>query len=341
MVLGHPIIFVQIWNPEPEVHVPLYPLGISRRRDITNVPKQATDSVGIRWGFSGELACAFIEAAHPILQPKLHAAALDVIHRRICVLPVRFGIELHDEAEIVALLQERSHDLLEHLSRLDQTSEMALRIAPLSRTRPDVTAVPNRQSPPDRISPKSGKVGPASHCYDGASVAPTRLVEPHGAESEKTEMRGPMKTLSGLAPPYREKMPLAYLQGRRAFYREQDGNTEYDEAMVRQFVEPLRDHYREWRKLKPSPDLCRPIGISCQPRPSHRFSSTRRRNTKDMPGKPLRRSRTVAPVQLCVERLRAFPFGCRWIGSHPSCVRRPKKATPSRPSGAYGRFAPR
>ena len=95
--------------------MPLYPLGISRRRDVPSVPKQAAGSVDMRWSLAGELACAFIDAPHQAVPPMLHAAALDAIHRRICVLPVRFGVALHDENEIRSMLQDRHDELLDHL----------------------------------------------------------------------------------------------------------------------------------------------------------------------------------------------------------------------------------
>ena len=107
----------------------LYPLGISRRRDVPSVPKQASGSVDMRWTLEGDLACAFLDAPHEPVPPMLHASILDAIHRRICVLPVRFGAALRDESEIRDLLQVRCHDLLDSLSRLDWTCEMGLRIA--------------------------------------------------------------------------------------------------------------------------------------------------------------------------------------------------------------------
>ena len=110
--------------------MPLYPLGISRRRDVPSVPKQAAGSVDVRWSLAGELACAFIDAPHQAVPPMLHATVLDAIHRRICVLPVRFGLALRDETEIHSLLQDRRHELLDHLSRLDWTCEMGVQIAP-------------------------------------------------------------------------------------------------------------------------------------------------------------------------------------------------------------------
>ena len=69
-----------------------YPLGISRRRDVPNVPEQAAGAINMRWSVADELACAYIDAPHAAIPPTLHAAALDAIHRRICVLPIRFGL---------------------------------------------------------------------------------------------------------------------------------------------------------------------------------------------------------------------------------------------------------
>ena len=130
--------------------MPLYPLGISRRGDVPSVPKQAAGSVGVRWSVSGELACAFIDGPHQAVPPMLHAAVLDAIHRRICVLPVRFGVAVCDEAEIRALLDDRGREMLDQLSRLDRTCEMGVRI----RRRPELRCGAHRRrhgpSPPPR-----------------------------------------------------------------------------------------------------------------------------------------------------------------------------------------------
>jgi Gas vesicle synthesis protein GvpL/GvpF len=178
----------------------LYPLGVSRRRDIPSVPHQAAGSVDVRWGLAGELACAFIDAPYQAIPPMLHAAVLDAIHRRICVLPIRFGLALHNETEIQALLQDRHHELLDHLSRLDWTCEMGVQIA---APRPSRTAV--------------------------------------AASSEP-------------------QSPLAYMEGRRSYYRRTDDNHERDRSIVQQFVERLNGCYRQWRKLPSSP--LRPIRLA-------------------------------------------------------------------------------
>lgn len=133
----------------------LYPLGISRSRDIPSLPKQAAGPVDIRWSLAGELACAFIDAPHQPVPPMLHATALDAIHRRICVLPVRFGVVLHDATEIRSMLDERHDELLDHLDRLDRTCEIGLRIAPprppemhaaLSKTQSPLAYIEGRRS---------------------------------------------------------------------------------------------------------------------------------------------------------------------------------------------------
>ncbi len=110
--------------------MPLFPLGISRRQDVSNVANQAAGSVNLRWSISGELACAFIDAPNQAIPPMLHATVLDAIHRRICVLPVRFGLALHNESEIHSLLEDRHPELLDRLGYLDSTCEMGLQIAP-------------------------------------------------------------------------------------------------------------------------------------------------------------------------------------------------------------------
>lgn len=119
-------------SPRPDrkpVLMPIYPLGVIRRRDVPSPAERlAVGSADVRWNLTGELACAFVDAPHNALKPMHHAAALEAIHRRTCVLPLRFGVALRDEDEIRALLQSRHHELFDRLGRLDWTCEMALRI---------------------------------------------------------------------------------------------------------------------------------------------------------------------------------------------------------------------
>jgi len=126
--------------------MPLYPLGISRSRDVRGTDEQAVgQAVELRWRRAGDLACVFVDAPHDAFKPVQHAAALDAIHRRICVLPMRFGVEVRDEAEIGSLLQARRRKLLDDLDRLDGACEMALRIALPSPER--LPTAPHSQAP--------------------------------------------------------------------------------------------------------------------------------------------------------------------------------------------------
>jgi len=107
----------------------LYPLGITRRKDVALAAEQsAVERVAVRWVLAGELAVAAIDPPQGPPKPLEHAAALEAIHRRMCVLPVRFGTVLGGEAEIRSLLESRRRDLLERLDRLEGTCEMGLRI---------------------------------------------------------------------------------------------------------------------------------------------------------------------------------------------------------------------
>jgi hypothetical protein len=125
----------------------LYPLGISRRRDVPTIPEQSAGSVDMRWSLAGELACAIIDGSRQSVTPMLHAAVLDAIHRGICVLPMRFGVTARDETEISSFLHDRHHELLDQLSRLDGACEMGVRIAPLATSKNEVVASPMSQSP--------------------------------------------------------------------------------------------------------------------------------------------------------------------------------------------------
>jgi hypothetical protein len=192
--------------------MPLYPLGISRRRDIAKVPLQAAGSVNLYWSLSGDLACAFIDAPHQAVPPMLHATVLDAIHRRICVLPVRFGLALHDESEIHALLHNRHRELLDDLSRLDQTCEMGLQIS--------LTTAAKRQPLQDAAAKSAPAPCPNTQTQTTVSFKPL--------------------------------LPLAYIEERRSHYQKADEDAERHESIVQQLVERLNGCFRQWRKLRPS-----------------------------------------------------------------------------------------
>lgn len=124
----------------------LYPLGISRSRDLPRVAGESTvGQLAVRWVLADKLAGAVIDAPQAPPKPLQHAAALDAIHRQICVLPMRFAAVPRDEAGIRSLLETRHRDLLQRLDRLEGTSEMGLRITlPKCRT---AQAGPSRGTP--------------------------------------------------------------------------------------------------------------------------------------------------------------------------------------------------
>jgi hypothetical protein len=107
----------------------LFPVGISRSRDVQNMPsKSGDDSPQVKWRRSGELACAFFDAPHGAVRPMHHAAALKSIHNRANVLPIKFGAEVKDETQLGDLLQDKSNELLDRLAKLDGACEIAVRI---------------------------------------------------------------------------------------------------------------------------------------------------------------------------------------------------------------------
>ena len=201
--------------------MPLYPLGISRSRDVPAVAQEAT-LAGVRWSRAGELACAFIDAPHKGFEPHQHAIALDAIHCRTCVLPVRFGLEVSDEAEIHALLQARRRELLDRLDRLDSACEMGLRIT-LPNSVPLLTC---KQCP--SVAGCLGTACKQAVAHDEADSGSDDLAQEPAS-------------------------PRAYLEQRRSHYRQIDAATEQELQIVGQLLGRLQDAYREWRKLPATP----------------------------------------------------------------------------------------
>jgi hypothetical protein len=127
--------------------MPLFALGICRRQDALRLTdKSDAELAAVDWRGSGELACAAIEAPQAALPPMRHAAVIEAIHRRMCVLPMRLGTVLGGEAEIESFLQDRGREFLERLDQLEGASEMALRLTLPQPLR--VFAGPDAASPP-------------------------------------------------------------------------------------------------------------------------------------------------------------------------------------------------
>jgi hypothetical protein len=128
--------------------MPLYPLGISRSRDVPPAAEPAVaGQIAVGWVPVGQLAAALLDLPQAPPNPMQHAAALEAIHRRICVLPMRFGSGPHDEAAIRSLLRARHRELLQRLDYLEGTCEMGLRIAIPIRHTPQVDPLPRTSSP--------------------------------------------------------------------------------------------------------------------------------------------------------------------------------------------------
>jgi hypothetical protein len=210
--------------------VSLYPLGISRGRDVPSVPKQAAGSIDVRWSLAEDLACAFIDARNQAIPPMLHASVLDAIHRRICVLPVRFGVALQSEADIQSWLCKRQHELLDQLSRLDGACEMGVRIGPLA-------AMDERRPTSSHESNQSKESSDSRRC-------------PLGHPSVSV---GCPPTKTPVAVPYSGKSPQAYMEERRSHYHHADEDATQSHLIVQQFTESLDGYFRQWRRLSPSP----------------------------------------------------------------------------------------
>jgi hypothetical protein len=139
----------------------LYPLGIARRQDVALAAQDAVvGQVAVCWVLADELAGAVLDPRQGPPQPLEHAAALEAIHRRMCVLPIRFGTVLSGEAEFRSLLEAGRRELLDRLDRLDGTCEMGLRIA-----LPECPAM--RPDPSPAISPSVSYLHQRRAHYEG------------------------------------------------------------------------------------------------------------------------------------------------------------------------------
>jgi hypothetical protein len=181
----------------------LYPLGIARRQDVALAAEQsAVGQVAVRWVFAGELAGAVLDPRQGPPEPLEHAAALDAIHRRMCVLPMRFGTVLGGEAELRSLLECRHGELLDRLDRLDGTCEMGLRIA-----LPECPATPTHLPP--AASPSASYLHQRRAHYQGQDALSARadltaervLRELHGTYREWRRLTPSPPGLTYPSPP--------------------------------------------------------------------------------------------------------------------------------------------
>ncbi len=106
----------------------------------------------VQWIVEGPLAAAVVAGLPASLAPMTHAALLKAIHRRLDIVPVRFGVLLPDEQAVRERLRTQTEHLLGELTRLQGTGEIGLRIeVQPSLAAPQFTTVTRRDDP--AISP--------------------------------------------------------------------------------------------------------------------------------------------------------------------------------------------
>ena len=169
----------------------LYPLGISRSRDVPSVVNAlAANAADVHWSHEGELACAYVATHRSAVEPARHAAALDLIHARISVLPVPFGVTMRDETELRDLLRSRHDSLLAQLARLDWTCEMSLRISlPSSPTRRSTNAKLATSTPASSLTRRLHGPNAVSVSEQDRSVVQHIVEHLHGTYREWRRLR--------------------------------------------------------------------------------------------------------------------------------------------------------
>jgi len=198
--------------------MPLCLLGISREQDANR------DSPEVRWLTHGRLAAALVSIPggqgrdsaaignpEAPLDPLRQGRLLQAIHRRIDILPARYGTVLPEEEDVRTLLARRQNEFLDTLRRLKATAEMGLRIR-----------VKERPSPRDSV---------AGCAQQPAAIA--RL-----PESSRT-----------LAPPPSLIAGQQYLAGRRDFYARRDRIADATQSLAQDCVRRFAGMYRRWCQL--------------------------------------------------------------------------------------------
>ena len=108
---------------------PLHLLGVSASGDIANWAGLPEEDAGqLSWITRGPLAAAATASLPPSTGPLQHARLLLAIHRRACVLPVRYGTVVPDATAVEQFLGRHEEELLRQLARLRGTTEMGVRL---------------------------------------------------------------------------------------------------------------------------------------------------------------------------------------------------------------------
>ena len=100
----------------------LHLLGVSRSEDVDSAESE------IHWVVDDGLAAATVRPLAGVAGPVRHAQFLETIHRRINILPFRYGVVLPDEASLREFLRARQQALLDKLERVAGAGEMGLRM---------------------------------------------------------------------------------------------------------------------------------------------------------------------------------------------------------------------
>jgi len=214
--------------------MPLFLLGISRREDITGLPRhwpneQPTTvpflpegtiaepySSQIQWVEYGQLAAATVRSVLGAFKPLEHAALLAAIHTHISILPVRYGTVLPDEEAIRHFLTNRCENLLRDLVRVEGAVEVGLRI--------------------DLAEPGKQGAGSSEQGVCNAD-SPTR----HPRAGTRSTPPAPNSQLPA--------SPGQYLALRRQRYESKDRLDRQAQLATEDFVQAMRGLYCEWRTL--------------------------------------------------------------------------------------------
>ena len=129
--------------------MPLHLLLISRSSDVTRWSRTAPahpQCAQVRWVVHEALAAATVWPPTASFQPLAHARLLEAIHRRIDLVPVRFGVTLPEELAVQELLRRRQESLLRALDRLQGTGELGVRLERSTQAGLPIPVLPSGES---------------------------------------------------------------------------------------------------------------------------------------------------------------------------------------------------
>jgi hypothetical protein len=117
-------------------------LGICRSGAAAGLPARlepGESGIQVRWLSEGPLAAATVPPQPATKGPLLHARLLAAIHRRVSVLPARYGAAVPNEAAVRDFLARRREDFAAALDAVDGADEYGVRIELDDRERETAT----------------------------------------------------------------------------------------------------------------------------------------------------------------------------------------------------------